>query len=231
MVVEVGPEIEQLVFEIGSGPEQHAIQILAPKGAVQPFHERMGQGDVGDGFDFLDLQYPQIGLPSVEPIKWIVVGAEVGRHPELLSNGAVEHPTESDTIDLSRMDAEPNDPARALIHDHQDPVGPQRGRLAPEQIHTPEAVFHVTQERQPGGAIGVLSRQVVMGENPSNQVFVDLDVERQDDLLGDSRTAPGLRCFISTTAWMSSTLGPFGPGFRRRFGENSIRYFRLPKAL
>ncbi len=34
MVVEVGPEIEQLVFEIGSGPEQHVIQILASKGAV-----------------------------------------------------------------------------------------------------------------------------------------------------------------------------------------------------
>ena len=34
MVVEVGPEIEQLVFEIGSGPEQHAIQILASKCAA-----------------------------------------------------------------------------------------------------------------------------------------------------------------------------------------------------
>jgi hypothetical protein len=28
-----------------------------------------------------------------------------------------------------------------------------------------------------------------MGENPSNNIFVDLDVERQGDLLGDSRTA------------------------------------------
>jgi hypothetical protein len=33
MVVEVGPEIEQLVFEIASRPEQKAIQILAAKGA------------------------------------------------------------------------------------------------------------------------------------------------------------------------------------------------------
>jgi hypothetical protein len=33
MVVEVGPEIEQLVFEIGRHPEQHVIQILASKGA------------------------------------------------------------------------------------------------------------------------------------------------------------------------------------------------------
>jgi hypothetical protein len=33
MVVEVGPEIEQLVFEICRRPEQHVIQILASKGA------------------------------------------------------------------------------------------------------------------------------------------------------------------------------------------------------
>ena len=33
MVVEVGPEIEQLVFEIVSRPEQQVIQILAAKGA------------------------------------------------------------------------------------------------------------------------------------------------------------------------------------------------------
>ena len=97
----------------------------------------MGQGDVGDGLDFRHLQNTQIG-----------VGADVLRQPELASNGAVEHPTEGDTIDLSRMDAEPNDAARVLIHDHQDPVGPQRSRLAPEQIHTPETVFPVAQKRR-----------------------------------------------------------------------------------
>src|SRR5438132_2378177 len=153
-----------------------------------PFPQTEGQGKIGDGLDFRHLQYPQIGLPSVEPIEWIVVGTEVLRHPELPANGTVEHPTESDTIDLSRMDAKTNDPARVLIHDHQDPVGPQRGRLTSEQIDTPEAVFHVAQESQPGGTIRVLARPVVMGENPSNHVFVDLDVESQGDVLGDSRT-------------------------------------------
>ena len=91
----------------------------------------MGQRNVGDGLDFCHLQYPQIGLPLVEPIKRIVVGADVLRHSELPSNGPVEHPTERDTIGRSRMDAEPNDAARVLIHDDQDPVGPQRCRLAP----------------------------------------------------------------------------------------------------
>jgi len=53
----------------------------------------MGQGNVGDGLNFCHLSYPQIGLPLVEPIERIVVGAEVLRHPALPSNGAVEHPT------------------------------------------------------------------------------------------------------------------------------------------
>jgi hypothetical protein len=52
------------------------------------------------------------------------------------------------------MDAESNNPERILIHDDQDPVGPQRSRLAPEEINTPEAVFHVAQESQPGRTIG-----------------------------------------------------------------------------
>src|SRR4029077_6114447 len=150
----------------------------------------MGQGNVGYGLDFRQLQYTPIGLPLVEPIKESVVGAQVLRHPALPSNGTVEHPTEGDTIDGSRMDAETNNPARILIHDDQDPMGSQCCRLAPEQIHAPEAVFHVAQESQPGRTTGGLSRPVVMAENPANHVLVDLDVERQGDLLGDSRTAP-----------------------------------------
>ena len=111
----------------------------------------MRQWNVRDGLDFCHVQYPDVGLPLVEPIKRIVIGAEEVRHPTLPSNGAVEHPTKCDTIDHSRMDAEANDPARVLIHDHQNPVGPQHGRFAPEQIHAPEAVSHVAQEGQPGG--------------------------------------------------------------------------------
>ena len=75
MVVEVGPEIEQLVFEVCRRPEQSVIQVLASNGAVS----------------LCRLQYAQIGFPLVEPIKRIVVGADVLRHPALPSNGAVEH--------------------------------------------------------------------------------------------------------------------------------------------
>jgi hypothetical protein len=34
MVVEVGPEIEQLVFEVCRRPEQQVIQVFPPQGAV-----------------------------------------------------------------------------------------------------------------------------------------------------------------------------------------------------
>src|SRR5262250_1372180 len=178
----------------------------------------MRQWNVGDGLDFGHFQYPQVGLPLVQPIKRIAIGAEVPPHLALPSNGTVEHPTKCGTIDRSRMDAEVNDATRVLIHDHQDPMGPHRGRFAPEQIHAPEAVSHVAQERQPGGTAGVLSRQVVMGENSANYVFVDWDVERQGDLLSDSRTAP-----------MGITLLHFDD----RMNELCTRSFRagLPAAL
>ena len=52
MVVKVGLEIEQLLFEICRGPKQRLIQVLTSKGADEPFHERMGQGNVGKGLDF-----------------------------------------------------------------------------------------------------------------------------------------------------------------------------------
>src|SRR6516164_5786277 len=42
ILVEVGCEIQQLVFEIGGCPEQRAIQALPAKGANQTLYKRMG---------------------------------------------------------------------------------------------------------------------------------------------------------------------------------------------
>ena len=144
----------------------------------------------------------------------------------------VEHPTECGPIDGAGMDAEANDPARVLIHDHKDPVGPQRSLFAPEQIHAPEAVFRVPQESQPGRTIRILFRPVVTDENPRT-TSLSVWMLNAKAICCAIRGEPqlGLRCFISTTKWMSSVRGPFGPGFRWRFDENSMRYFRLDMAL
>ena len=132
MVVKVGPEIEQLVFEICRRPKQRMIQILASNGADQPFHKWMGQGNIGDGLDLCHLQYSQIGLPLVEPVSGSLSELRYfgNQYCPRMARLNIRH--ECYTIDGARMNAEPNDPARVLIHDHQDPMGPQRGRLAPE---------------------------------------------------------------------------------------------------
>jgi hypothetical protein len=49
----------------------------------------------------------------------------------------------------------------------------------------------VPNEGELGGPIRTLFRPIVTGENPSDDVFVDWDVESQGDLLSNSRTAPG----------------------------------------
>ena len=107
--IEICPEIEQLVLQVRRRPEQSAIQILASNRADQPFHKGMGQGNIGDGFDFGHFQDPQIGLPLPKPIQGIMVGAEVVGHTGLPSNGAVEHAAKCHAIDSSGVDAEPND--------------------------------------------------------------------------------------------------------------------------
>jgi hypothetical protein len=127
MMVKVGFESEQFAFQIRGCPEQRTIQALSAEGSDQPLHKRMGQGNIGDGFDLGHLQYPQVGLPLLKPIKGIVVRAEALRHPALTSNPVVEHRAKSDTVDGTGLDAEPQDAARVLIHDDQDPVSPQRG--------------------------------------------------------------------------------------------------------
>jgi hypothetical protein len=127
MKVKIGFEIEQLAFQIGRCPEQCTIQALSADGADQPLHKGMGQGNIGDRFDLVHLPYPQIGLPLPKSIQGIMIGAEVLGHPALPPKGAVEHPAKSDTVDGTGLDAKPQDAARELIHDDQDPVSPQRG--------------------------------------------------------------------------------------------------------
>src|SRR5215472_14456338 len=126
----------------------------------------------------------------MESIQGIIVGAEVLGHLGLPSDGAVEHATECYTIDRAGMDAEPYDAARVLIHDNQDPEGTQRCRLAPEQIHTPEAVLHVAEERQPRRASRIRFRPVMNAEDTANHILVDCNAESQRDLLGDAGTTP-----------------------------------------
>jgi len=191
MPVEVILKLEQLVFEICGRPEQCAVQKLASYGTDQPFHKWMRQGNVRHRLNFDHLQDSQIGSPSLKEKKRIVIAAEVLRHDWAAPDGTIEHPAESPTVDWSGMHCKPNDPARELIHDDQDPVSAQGWRLAAKQIQAPETVFRLTQESQPGRTAGVRFWSVMFGQNASDNVFVNWNAEGQGKLLSDSGTTPG----------------------------------------
>ena len=60
-----------------------------------------------------------------------------------------------------------NDAPCELIHDHEHPMCLEQNRLTPKQIDTPEAIFHMANESQPGRtSIGIGGRVVVVGQNP-----------------------------------------------------------------
>jgi hypothetical protein len=76
MTVIVALEVEELDLQIRGRPEERAIQILAPNGANQPFHEWMRERHVPHGLDFFHIEDSEIGLPLVKPIQGIMVRAE-----------------------------------------------------------------------------------------------------------------------------------------------------------
>ena len=71
-----------------------------------------------------------------------------------------------------------------------------------------------------------------MGENPSNKVFVDWDVERQGDLLRDSRTAPvGITLLHFDDCMNEFYAGSFRAGLPTAIRGEQHPVFRLPIAL
>lgn len=65
VVVEI-PEAVQFSPEVSSIPEGHMVEILSPDRADQSFHKRVREWYIGNGLDFLDLENPKIGFPSME---------------------------------------------------------------------------------------------------------------------------------------------------------------------
>ena len=175
-------------------------------GADQPFDKRMGHGYIRHTLDFGHPQYPQVGVPLVKPVQRVMIGAEACR-TEWSSNRMAKHAAEGTAIHAAGMDTKADDPSGVLVHDHQHPMASQDRRLAPEQVHTPQAVLRVPQKRQPGGAAPTWGRPIVRREHPADHVLVDLDVEGQTDLLGDPRTAPTWDCAASSPQWRPPGLG------------------------
>lgn len=72
----------------------------------------------------------------------------------------------------SRVDHEPNNPMRAVIHQDEALMGCESEGLTPKEIHTPQVILCVAKESQPRGAIRSL--QLIVGsEDSSHDIFID----------------------------------------------------------
>ena len=131
MAIIVMLKIEQLRLEIGLGPEQDPVEVLAPNRPDQSFYEGMRKRHVRNSLDFGYLEYPKIGLPLVESIQRIMIRAEVSWQT-VAANRSMKHPAQRHSIHDAAVDAKPNDATRKLVHHNENPLRSQGCRFASE---------------------------------------------------------------------------------------------------
>ena len=79
------------------------------------------------------------------------------------------------------MHADADEATRELVHDHEHPVAPEHDRLASKEVHAPEAVCGVADERQPRGPGSARGGAIVFRQHAVHDVLVDVDPERLRD--------------------------------------------------
>src|SRR6202158_4275046 len=166
----------------------------------------------GYGLDHLNFEYPQVRWPAMESEQRIVVRAQMLRE-RLSRYGVVEHATDRHAVDVRRLDANADDPAREQIHYEHDPVALEHNRFTSEQIDAPHAVLHVSDERETGGSLISGGRAEMPSEDAAHDILVDLDAERMGYLLGNARTTEARIAVLHFEDRRDEILrGPFRPG-------------------
>jgi hypothetical protein len=226
-VIVVASELAELALKIQTVPEQYVIQILSADSADQPFDERVRAGHEGYGFDFFNLEYPQIRSPAMESEQRIVVRAEMLREP-LSRCGVVEHATSRDAIDVRRLGADADDPACEVIHHNHDPIALEHNGLTSEQIDAPQAVLHVSDECEPGGSLISGGRSQMPSDDAPHDIPVDLDAERMGNLLDNARTTEARIAVLHFEDRRDEILrGPFRPWSLTGSGREQQSVFSL----
>ena len=85
----------------------------------------------------------------MESIQRIMIRTEVFGQA-LSADRSMEHAAQLYSVHGTAVNAKPDDATRELVHHNQDPMGPQAGGLASEQIATPKTVLRMTEKCQPG---------------------------------------------------------------------------------
>src|SRR2546427_9350200 len=132
------------------------------------------------GLDFVDLQNPKVRRPTVRLEQRIMIGTEMSRCAPTM-NGGVEHAAEVGAIDRTAVHPDPDEATRELVHDHQHPVAPEHDGLTSKEVHAPQAVSRVSDERQPRGSDSARGGAIEFRQHPGHDVLVDWEPERLRD--------------------------------------------------
>ena len=179
-LVVVGLEVGKFPFKITGIPEQHLVETFSPRRSDQALHEGVGPGHMRHGLDCVDLQNPQVRRPPVRLEQRIMIGAEMARGAPTM-HGGVEHAAEVGASDRTAVHADADEAARALVHDHEHPVAPEHDGLASKEVHTPQAVCRVADERQPRGPGSARDGAIVCRQHAAHDVLIDVGPERSRD--------------------------------------------------
>ena len=79
------------------------------------------------------------------------------------------------------MHADADEATRELIHDHEHPVAPEHDGLASKEVHAPQAVCRVADERQPRGPGAARDGAIVCRQHAAHDVLIDVGPERSRD--------------------------------------------------
>lgn len=107
----------QFLLQVGRGPKEQTIQILAAESRDEPLNKWMGPRNLGHRLHPFHVQDPQIGLPALELEQRIVIRTKP-RGQSVARDGLVEHAAEPWTIDCNGLHTKADDPTGKLIHDH-----------------------------------------------------------------------------------------------------------------
>src|SRR5262245_10413424 len=117
-----------------------------------------------------------------------MIRTEMSRYA-LSMNGSVEQATDVGTREGAAMHAEAHEATRELVHDHEHPVAAEHDGLAPKEVHAPEAVRRVADERQPRRSAATRTRAIVFRQHARHDVLIDVEAERLGNDARNARTA------------------------------------------
>src|SRR5262249_6953609 len=135
------------------------------------------------------------------------------------------HPAHVCARDYPAVHADADEATRKLVHDHEHPVGLEHDGFAAKEVHTPQAIGGVSDERQPRRSAPARCRTIVFGQDAVHDVLIDVDAERARDDVRNPWTAKSriarLELNDSLDECLAWALGAWLPEARVR-GEQSM---------